>query len=61
MILMDEFQISVLVPSNLSQEEYSAIRRTLIRKRLRIALKRAVRTVIRRSKYLRVVKIRVVR
>jgi hypothetical protein len=47
-LMMDQFHISVYALQGLAPSDYDAIRQTLDASHFRVALRRAVRTVIRR-------------
>lgn len=60
-ILMDEFHLTILVPSHLRDAEYDAIHRSLSSKRLHARLSRAVRQVLHAQRPLVRVRIRLSR
>ena len=61
LVVMDEFIVTVSVPHNLTEDEYRAIRRTLIGKQLLDGLQRAIRDQFRQHPTLTKVRIAVTR
>jgi hypothetical protein len=59
--LMDEFHLTLLIPSNLPDSECRTIRRTLARRQFQAALTTAVRRVLGRYSSLRKVRVRLSR
>ena len=60
-VLIEEFHVSVYVPSSLPDAQCTAIRRTLDSKRFRADLKRAVQGVVRQHPSLGRVHVRITR
>ena len=58
-ILIDVFHLSVLAPRQLPEADYEAMHQTLIRRRFRVGLQRALRRVCRRYQTLSKVKVKV--